>query len=752
MDEKEVRQRIEDDLERRSTQIARLADAERRARARIQEHNVHGASMSEIMRALDQPGLRSIRKSARGDTHYAVGPRPSAPGSGGVTFHFSVTSTSKGRAVLSTLSGIHPRGSAGSHQAYTERPGAAEELSGETDASRSQSYIERPDAPENNTKAISSFGNIGDTPEDRIAFWEKLEQIERQPKTHTINIDPDTSPDFWLAVHQKLDAGQPVPSAILKAHSSRQKVTVRLGTDETLSMIGFIHDTIEFTEAIRIVPGRGARIQTRIVAELPCELTPDQRLEVARAYCQPFEDEGHPYWAVIHAPDRNNDSRNFHVHINLSERPARRMLHPETGDTVWDFEITETVRDKHRNKRTRRPFMQQRSRAMNHRSWIKDERHRFCATMNAVLAAAGIEKRYDPRSYRDMGIDKVARPRVSPGAYTKERRGEPTPEGIKVARQEWKEEASRLILKQKLAVAAAIHQANIHQRYVNHMHGAQFEGARRAQLHANKWKAACERHRTAIGLYDAARYTADKLISRVRLIPPLKYTPVDKLLIKTSNVVRREEQAAFRREIEAAYNEMKVQTENLRKDLQAFKRHVIITRYRELVDRIAAAYRQQRPVTPMRPYDGSRIPLPDPPAAPVKPPHVQNPHREPDPPETPVTIAGGVDIRAPATTVAHGVLATPGKAPQSALQRTRPPPFEPEQKTPDLSADADFKMTAPEQGVSTPPPDPTGPHPEKQTDASPDAPPPTEDKEERERKRRRRRAIIAAAARNGRGL
>ncbi|MGI6247625.1 MAG: hypothetical protein ACOYJQ_17950 [Pseudochelatococcus sp.] len=74
------------------------------------------------------------------------------------------------------------------------------------------------------------------------------------------------------------------------------------------------------------------------------------------------------------------------------------------------------------------------------------------------------------------------------------------------------------------------------------------------------------------------------------------------------------------------------------------------------------------------------------------------------------------------------------------------------QKTPDLSADANFKMTAPEQGVSTPAPDPTGPHPEKQTDANPDPPLPIEDKEERERKRRRRRAIIAAAARNGRGL
>lgn len=711
------------------------------------------------MRSLDQPGLRSIRPSSGRSPSQKSAPRPKAPDTGGVTFHFSVTSAQKGRTILSSLSGIHPKGPASSHQAYTERPGAAEEIQLEQTASAaSQSYIERDNAQETASKTISSFGNIGATHEHRIDFWDRLEKIERQPKTHKIQIDPDTSPDFWLTVNGKHLAGEFIPTAILKAHLTRQKITVTLDTNDTLSLISFIHKTVDHTDAVTIVPGRGARIQTRIVAELPHELSAAQRLAIAKAYCQKFEDEGHPYWAVIHAPDRNNDSRNYHIHINLSERPAKRMKDPRTGEMVWDFEITETTTDKHWNKRTRRPFMQTRNRAMSSRTWIKDERHRFCQTMNEILEKSGASKRYDARSYKDMGIDQQAKTRISPGSYTKERRGEPTPEGVQAAKKEWREEASRLVLKQERSLLAAIHQANIHQRLINHMYEAGFEGTMRSQTHANKWKEAAAHHRAAIGQRDAARFTAEKMVSRVRLVPVLNRTPLDKILINVSNSIRKDEEAAFAKEIEQASIEMKSLAENLRNEMQAFKRHLILARYQETIQRAAALHlqrnRQNRHVGPV---DTTKLPEPLPRSVQPEQGHDFSPAAPGQP--TLATDGPAVSFEPRA---AHQSPAAPSTrkektANQPVTQRkekrenkaANSPGTTPRQMAFDLDTPA-VKPSAPSASTTapsslSPPPSVAGP-----PDKEPDAVAPDPDAIKREQKKRRRRALIASQKGRGR--
>ena len=75
--------------------------------------------------------------------------------------------------------------------------------------------------------------------------------------------------------------------------------------------------------------------------ELPFELTPAQRLQLAEDFCHDRFVAGRdcpiPHWCVIHAPDEHNDARNVHMHIVFAERPAKRMINPATGKEVWDF-------------------------------------------------------------------------------------------------------------------------------------------------------------------------------------------------------------------------------------------------------------------------------------------------------------------------------------------------------------------------------------------------------------------------------
>src|SRR3546814_1988820 len=84
--------------------------------------------------------------------------------------------------------------------------------------------------------------------------------------------------------------------------------------------------------------GRGGRVQFRLVAELPYELTPEDRALIVQNFCDHLggletrdgEDGGQQsvgmmYTAVIHAPDAHNDLRNYHLHIVRSEEHTSEL-------------------------------------------------------------------------------------------------------------------------------------------------------------------------------------------------------------------------------------------------------------------------------------------------------------------------------------------------------------------------------------------------------------------------------------------
>ena len=197
-------------------------------------------------------------------------------------------------------------------------------------AKAAQAYIENPVKLRNSEIVLNSFGTIGDTFEERLSFWEKLEANER-----------------------KADA----------------------------------------------------RIQNRIICELPHQSTPQARNEILQAFVAPWRDRGVPFHVAVHAPGPENDSRNFHAHLVFSERPAKKMVDPATGKEEWDFAITETYKTASYNKRVRHPFRQDKLREFGEKGFVVGERKRFAEAVTAVMAKVDPTVKFDHRSYKAMGVD-----------------------------------------------------------------------------------------------------------------------------------------------------------------------------------------------------------------------------------------------------------------------------------------------------------------------------------------------------------
>ena len=145
--------------------------------------------------------------------------------------------------------------------------------------------------------------------------------------------------------------------------------------------------------------------QRRIVAELAHELPLDAQERALRAWCErTFGDTGCTWHAVIHQPEGSNDPRNWHAHIVYTTCAIGREVNADRRETGrFDFESGSTM-----------PKMVDMGIVLDgngpkKRSGMRDLVRKWRADMaeeqNAELGRAGIEKHYDPRSYRAQGID-----------------------------------------------------------------------------------------------------------------------------------------------------------------------------------------------------------------------------------------------------------------------------------------------------------------------------------------------------------
>ena len=156
---------------------------------------------------------------------------------------------------------------------------------------------------------------------------------------------------------------------------------------------------------------RAERAETRInsvvgraiMVALPAELTADERDKLAFSFGNRISKRyGAAVNVAVHAPDTRNgaDERNHHAHITMSTR----ILTPEGFGQkirVLDDKITGPEE-------------------------IKALRELWADLANKALERHGSDRRMDPRSYREQGIDTLPGVHLGPTATALERKGIPT--------------------------------------------------------------------------------------------------------------------------------------------------------------------------------------------------------------------------------------------------------------------------------------------------------------------------------------
>ncbi len=466
------------------------------------------------------------------------------------SFHFAVVAVSRGDELRQALAAPHkirkPSSLGASHQRYIEREGAAERL---PSPSSMQTYIERGDKAEGlapldeqpGASTVSSFGTLSGDAIERAKFWALAEECERVPH-HTIHFDPSAHFQAFERVRSSpavASLSERTRAALARAEASTLK---DVSTEEALQLVDLFFRAgqtqgFEMTNEnargvpaqrvpLKVTAGRGGVHQIRLVIELPSELSPRQRRDLAEAYCEPFAEKGLAFWAVVHAPTRANDDRNYHLHVNLYDRPTKPVTLPD-GRCLHDFAYEEDQYDaKHRRTRQHRPLRQKKLGEIAHRDWPRRERVRFTKLANEAMAAAGIAKRLDPRTYKDMGIDKPARIAVPKSDYAREAKGEETNGGRELAATEWQWRLFMLACEDRARRRALLDQfeapvadsidvpfsdVSIHE--ITRWHSKQVHRGRIADEETER---------------DLAVYMAERLSSRARLKKPADRDPIDR--------------------------------------------------------------------------------------------------------------------------------------------------------------------------------------------------------------------------------
>lgn len=281
-------------------------------------------------------------------------------------------------------------------------------------------------------------GTIGATLEERQRFWKAAAETERDPIRPRLVVNPDAAPDFWTAVTTYQGAGKPTAEFLLALHAHGKRPAIEMDSHSIDSIIEWAREMPGYPSGKRAprpvsrLAGHEGRLQTRLIVELPYELPAWRRRAIIEIFCaEMLGARNLPYWAVLHEPGPGSDHRNFHAHIVFYERPAQRMMHE--GQEVWDFEVKipyrnkrgGTYKSKNGTPRMTRPYIQKKDREIHAMDFPWKMRCRFSEIVNVHLEEAGLDKRYDPRSYKEMGIEIAPTRHLGPRDAALNRQGTP---------------------------------------------------------------------------------------------------------------------------------------------------------------------------------------------------------------------------------------------------------------------------------------------------------------------------------------
>ena len=157
---------------------------------------------------------------------------------------------------------------------------------------------------------------------------------------------------------------------------------------------------------------RDGIVQRRIILELPHEISLDCMERSLKTFCQ--KHLGEVSWhATIHQPENNNDARNWHAHIVYAQFHAERKT-DASGKDMGYFAFEDDLKKLPENatpikiltgnppKELNLDRTQARTATKDH---IKKLRSDWCSLLNTELSLTGSRDLYNPKSYKDMGID-----------------------------------------------------------------------------------------------------------------------------------------------------------------------------------------------------------------------------------------------------------------------------------------------------------------------------------------------------------
>lgn len=136
-----------------------------------------------------------------------------------------------------------------------------------------------------------------------------------------------------------------------------------------------------------------AKVQYRIIWNLPHGLDAEQRREMVEDFCKrTFGRLGLPWVAAVHKADARGDQRNFHAHVCFSTRPCER-----TGNHQWSI-------------------AQEKVNGLTDEAGLKLMRTLVAGHMNVACRDAGLAARFTHQTYRERRIDAERQEHVGPAA------------------------------------------------------------------------------------------------------------------------------------------------------------------------------------------------------------------------------------------------------------------------------------------------------------------------------------------------
>jgi hypothetical protein len=282
---------------------------------------------------------------------------------------------------------------------------------------------------------------------DRVrSLFEAAERAAPPPKSHLLQASTAQLADFegqlrfgvpaWfreMTRRLRAEADKVEQDADERGHPvlHRTVTIAEVSNDEAFERLDWFERRPFARDLVTWKQGRTQRSQHRFVGELPDGLSAVDRHEILSRFCGMLADDGWMVVGAIHQPDRHNDRRNFHLHVDGVDRPAEWLNDPG----CWDFEHTER-----RNGKVTHPDRQKKVRYPTPPAGLL--RDRFITIVNEVVGDRPDVVRYLHGTYADNGIALTPLEHMGNRATGLEARGIETEVGSRNARRILADEAA----------------------------------------------------------------------------------------------------------------------------------------------------------------------------------------------------------------------------------------------------------------------------------------------------------------------